>query len=155
MTSVANNPCGAKIPCGDLQVFFAYAVSVGGDAKQQKAIGDRISEAMARLDISISELGLAWGGHRQTAQHWVHGRSMPPAAELPRLCRMLLLDANEMFGFTPLSARAPQEIEQARKAILIAAQATRERHLKRKASPGMRLAKHKRTPSRIQGRLGS
>jgi len=125
------------------------------DSDQNTLIGQRISEAMARLGVSISELGLAWGGSRQTAQHWVHGRHLPTAGELPRLCRLLLIDANELLCLKPLASRSNTEIVEARKHILALANAARERQLKKTASPRKRLAMRKRKSSLIPGRLGS
>jgi transcriptional regulator with XRE-family HTH domain len=60
-------------------------------------IGSRIRDARNRLDVSQQALGDAFGVSRQAAQFWEKGDALPPADEIPRLCRLLGVDANYLL----------------------------------------------------------
>ncbi len=81
-------------------------------------MGQRIADALNRLGVSITDLGLEWGGNRQTVQFWERGANFPPAGELPRLCHMLLIDANELLGVDPIGRIAERDILAARQSIV-------------------------------------
>lgn len=88
---------------------------------EEKAIGARIRLARIRLDVSITDLGLAYGGKRQTAQFWEKGTHFPPLKDFPRLCDMLRIDANQILGMEAMKALTEQEKNAARFAIQTAA----------------------------------
>jgi transcriptional regulator with XRE-family HTH domain len=100
---VARIICGANIPCGELQEFLAYrgVMPRKKPSPQERAaqilIGGRITEARERLGINKQELALAFGVKRQAVQFWERGANLPPADEIPRLCRLLGIDANELL----------------------------------------------------------
>lgn len=48
--------------------------------------------------MSQESLGHAFGVKRQTVQHWEKGSNFPTAYEIPRLCRLLGVDASELLG---------------------------------------------------------
>lgn len=94
-------------------------------SEKQAEIGDRLKAHLKRLGVSISDLGRAWGKHRQTAQQWVHGRSLPPGGEIPALCEMLGLDANTFLGVDARAELSDSEIGRIRSAILDRAKSRR------------------------------
>lgn len=120
--TVANNPCGANILCADTQVFFAYSLGMTKGDKQPddaaKAIADRIRAAMQRLGLNNSQLGDLWGGHRQTVQQWLKEKPhSPKGADLPRLCALLAIDANELLDIDPSTSLKGTELERHRKRL--------------------------------------
>jgi len=119
-----------------------------------KKIVARLQEAMARLGITITDLGFAWGGYRQTAQHWINNGNLPPARDIPHLCDLLLITPNELFCVAPLAPRSPTELERARHQLLELAEQTRERQRKTSTSARKRLVKPKKRPSPTRVRLG-
>lgn len=64
----------------------------------QKQIAHRVMTARERLGLSITDLAYAFGVKRQTVQFWEKGESLPPADQIPKLCRLLGVDANELLG---------------------------------------------------------
>jgi transcriptional regulator with XRE-family HTH domain len=128
--TIANIACGANIPCGDMQGNLAYPYVVGTKSRQvtgfERAIGARIRDARERLGVNLTELGLAYGGHRQTVQHWEHGKNFPPLKDFPRLCHLLRMDANALLGMTAMKALTEQDILSARMQIQAIARASKE-----------------------------
>jgi transcriptional regulator with XRE-family HTH domain len=61
-------------------------------------IGERIAKARDRLGVNITQLARAFGVSRQAVQHWEKGSNFPTADAIPRLCRLLGVDANELLG---------------------------------------------------------
>ena len=116
-TTIANNPCGAKIPCGDRQVMLAYIrgvvtrTQVSGD---DMAIGARIRQARERIGVSITDLGLAYGKNRQTVQFWENGKHFPPLSDFNRLCLMLRTAPNQLLGIEVMDVLTEQEAAKAR-----------------------------------------
>lgn len=112
-TGGVKNLCGASMPCGDQQGLLAYAISVGSRKTPvtgfERAIGARIREARERLGVSITELGLAWGGSRQKVQFWERGDHFPPLSEFPKLCQLLRTDANSLLGIHAMKPLTEQE----------------------------------------------
>lgn len=74
----------------------------------QILIGGRIVDARKRLGVSVQQLAWAYGVKRQTVQFWERGAHLPPADEIPRLCRLLGVDANQLLdaGVGPFDAQA-------------------------------------------------
>lgn len=118
---LANDSCGDNISCGDQQVFFAYSSAVNTKKSQatatDQAIAARIREARERLGVSMTELGLAYGGHRQTAQHWERGASFPPLSDFPKLCDLLRVTPNQLLGMDAMNSLTEKEKIAARLAI--------------------------------------
>lgn len=73
------------------------------------AIGERIRDARKRLDVSVTELGVAFGGTRQKVQFWERGENFPPLSEFPKLCQMLRTDANTLLGMGEMKPLNEQE----------------------------------------------
>lgn len=140
--TIARNPCGASILCGDVPNILAYARSVGSRktpvSGAERAIGARIREARERLGVSIAELGLATGGRRQTVQFWERGEHFPPLSEFPRLCQLLRTDANSILGMQAMKALTDQDIVSVRMQIQTMAQAAKEDARPRKAQERLR-----------------
>lgn len=127
--SIANIPCGASMPCGDLQGLLAYprvmARAKKAITEADRAIGGRIRAARERLGVTVTDLGLAFGGKRQTAQFWERGAHFPPASDLKRLCQLLRIDANHLLGIQHLPLETERDVESARRALLAEAQRAR------------------------------
>lgn len=127
--TIANNSCAASLSCGDRQKSLAYPWFVGTKTNQvtgqDRLIGGRIRARREELGVTITDLGLAYGGKRQTAQHWESGKSFPPVSDLRRLCDLLSMDANELLGITDMKSLTEREITSARLAILTKAAAAR------------------------------
>jgi transcriptional regulator with XRE-family HTH domain len=138
--TIASITCGANNICGDWQGNFAYASAVArnddGTPIDEVAavIGGNIKAAMERLGINNTQLGNAWGGKRQSVQHWVKGKHAPKAADIPRLCSLLAISASDLFG-QPKVALHGGSIESHRQWILDQASRTvpRSRETPRKA----------------------
>ncbi len=124
------------MPCGDRQDFLAYSFGVGRKNRQvtgaERAIGARIRDARERLGVTITDLGLAYGGHRQTVQHWENGKNFPPLSDFPRLCHLLRMDANSLLGMQAMKLLTQEDILSARMQIQAMALANRERGTARK-----------------------
>ena len=150
----ARNTGGASIPCGDHGKISLHTLNVVAKHTEEERIGRRIHTAILKLGVTITDVGLAWGGSRQTAQHWIRGKHLPAARYLGRLCKMLLIDANELLDINPLSMHSTADQEAARASILEYAQQRRST-LKSGASTGSGLAKGKRSSSATRARLGS
>jgi transcriptional regulator with XRE-family HTH domain len=127
--TIANLSCGASLSCGVRQKSLAYPWSVGIKTNQvtgqDRIIGGRIRARREQLGVTITDLGLAYGGKRQTAQHWEAGKSFPPVSDLRRLCDLLKLDANELLGITDMKSLTDREIASARLNILTKASEAR------------------------------
>src|SRR5688572_12372290 len=125
--SIANIPCGASISCGDGQKILAYPLSVTKKSRTptglDRAIGARIREARERLGVTITDLGLAFGGTRQKVQFWETGKNFPPVSDLRRLCELLRVDANSLLGMHEMKSLNEHEIISARNKILALAMA--------------------------------
>jgi hypothetical protein len=84
------------------------------DTTQRNAVAERIGAtiqaAITRLNLDYTKVGLAWGGKRQNVQHWVKGKHLPKASELPRLCTLLAIDANELLNVPPKSVLSDADI---------------------------------------------
>jgi len=63
----------------------------------QLLIADRITKARERLRVTKQDFANAYGVARQTVQFWERGDHLPPAHEIPKLCKLLGIDANELF----------------------------------------------------------
>lgn len=150
----ARNPCHASDACDDHRKISLHNRPVVAKHTEEERIGRRIHTAILRLGVTITDVGLAWGGSRQTAQHWIKGNHLPAARYLGRLCKMLLIDANELLDISPLSMHSEADQEAARASILEYAE-QRRLALKSGASTGRRLAKGKGSSSPTQARLGS
>lgn len=104
---IARNPCGAKMICGVPQKSLAYAPVVGGKKREvtgeDRAIGARIRIQRQRLGVSVTELGLAFGGSRQKVQFWERGENFPPVSDFARLCSLLRADPNHILLGAPLA----------------------------------------------------
>lgn len=85
--------------------------------------------------MSVTDLGLAWGGNRQTAQFWEKGTHLPPAREIPKLCRLLLIDANHLLGFDLIDGVSERDLSLAKQALLVMAQTARENKKSRRTAP--------------------
>lgn len=72
---------------------------------------------MQRVGLNATQLGLLWGGHRQTVQHWTNGASFPSVTELHRLCGILGTDANELLGLSRSGKLSGRELEAHRVAL--------------------------------------
>lgn len=73
---------------------------------------------MERLNLNTTQLGEVWSGNRQTAQHWIKGASLPKAGEVPRLCRLLAIDANELLNVSPTLRLEGLALDRHRESIL-------------------------------------
>lgn len=128
-TLIAKIPCGAKISCADTQNSFAYARFVGGKKREvtgwDRAIGARIRMQRELLGVSVTDLGLAFGGTRQKVQFWERGENFPPFSEIPRLCNLLRMDPNYLLGMGPARELTEKEIRTARLEIQSAAAGAR------------------------------
>ena len=126
---IANIPCGANISCGDLQNFLAYPFSVGAKKREitglDRQIGARIRMQRERIGVSVTDLGLAFGGTRQKVQFWERGENFPPVSEFTRLCAMLRAEPNYLLGLSQPSELTEKEIRTARLEIQSAAMRTR------------------------------
>jgi transcriptional regulator with XRE-family HTH domain len=126
---IANNPCGANIPCAVLPVFFAYDSDVAQRKTPvtgaERAIGARIREARERLGVSIDELGLATGSSRQKVQFWERGDHFPPLSDFRRICELLKTDPNHILGMGTMRALSDTEVSSARQKIHLLAQAAK------------------------------
>ena len=93
------------------------------------AIGARIREARQRLGVSITDLGLAYGGHRQTVQFWEKGKNFPPLSDFIHVCTLLRTDANHLLGAGPPRDLSDKEILAARLEIQTLARKHKEEKL--------------------------
>lgn len=127
--SIAKIPCGASIPCGDWQGGFAYSPREMAESPDKDPVAERIGRtiaaAIARLDVDNTKIGLALGKQRQNVQHWVKGRHLPKASELPQLCELLGIDANELLSVPPKPALTGPALEAHRQWLLEKAAQTR------------------------------
>lgn len=128
--TIAKISCGANIFCGDRQKTLAYPTDVARSKRMDanpvaSAIGRNIDSAITRLGINYTQLGLAWGATRQTVQHWVKGTALPPASDLPRLCELLAIDANELLSVAPRALLHGDQLETHRRWLLQQASASR------------------------------
>jgi transcriptional regulator with XRE-family HTH domain len=126
---IARNPCVAKISCADPQKTFAYARRMGGKKREvtgeDRAIGARIRMQRQRLGVSVTELGLAFGGSRQKVQFWERGENFPPVSEFSRLCQLLRTDPNYFILGGQPKELTEREIRAARLEIQSAAASAR------------------------------
>lgn len=88
--------------------------------RKDPAMGLRIKKAREALGVSVGDLGYAYGGtkgSRQRVQFWERGENFPPAADLPRLCQLLNIDANHLLG-TPSVSSSARDLNAARERLL-------------------------------------
>jgi transcriptional regulator with XRE-family HTH domain len=146
--TIARIPCGANIPCGDWQKSLAYPLAPMSKIREipaaDRAIGARIKEARLRLGVSITDLGLAYGGHRQTVQHWEAGKNFPPLSDFPRLCELLRTSPNIILGMTDELALSDRDLSTARTNIEALARTARIRAAMRNRAPVVRLQRRRR-----------
>jgi len=142
---IARNPCGAKMPCGDMPDFLAYAFGVGSRKTPvtgaERAIGARIREARERLGVSIAELGLATGSSRQKVQFWERGEHFPPLSDFRRICELLRTEPNHILGISPMRSLTDTDVLSARRQIQALAIAAKDS-----------VVVHKRKQERLQRR---
>jgi transcriptional regulator with XRE-family HTH domain len=92
---------------------------------EDRAIGARIRIQRQRLGVSVSELGLAFGGSRQKVQFWERGENFPPVSDFSRLCHLLRTDPNYIILGAPATDLTEKEIRAARLEIQSAATSAR------------------------------
>jgi transcriptional regulator with XRE-family HTH domain len=144
---IAKIPCGAKMPCGDLQDFLAYDFGVASRKTPvtgaERAIGARIREARERLGISIAELGLATGSSRQKVQVWERGDHFPPLSDFRRICELLRTEPNHILGIGHMKPMSDSDITSAQMQIRTMAAAAKSAAVRR------------RKPERLRQRSGA
>lgn len=126
--TIARNAGGASIIGGAPQGFLAYRYVVGGRktvSGADRALGASIRKARERLGVSITDLGLAYGGSRQTVQFWEAGKHFPPLSDFPRLCQLLKTDPNHLLGMDVMAELTEQEVRAAALEIQTLAQQTK------------------------------
>jgi transcriptional regulator with XRE-family HTH domain len=138
--------------CDDAQKLLAYSLYMVRDIDRSdlaaKHIASAIQDAINRFGITITDLGLAWGKNRQNVQHWIKGSHSPKAADLPRLCELLGISANELLD-VPGAVLQGGSVEAHREWLL--GQSAQTRAIKRRRQAGATTLKDVRGNSGAHG----